>query len=318
MYDLYKSGASASEIAHQARVVAAITGQTFMFTTSRFLINGLIAQGLIGLIKDLYDDDEGKLAELQVSLDKAHKEGDPIKIANAENELRNAKVIRDVTGNMMRNTNTFDSFWKNVVREELGAVHVMFDGPALLRMPVFGLWDSIAKRNQQLAMKQRTDEMSKQVAELRKQGKYGQAARLMEDMEILKSAEYIPLNYENNQNKIGLSGLTGASAFQIYDTIDKFNKQVAAVKPYNWSDFILSMQSMGVGQADVTKFLKAISKIEDKRFENDKRYKEETLPKAEADKAGKRQSKIRSMIREQLGIPSIRPQPDYSIYGEES
>lgn len=282
LIDLKAQGASKDKMANQIRTIGAILGQTFVFSSSRFAINATMATIMLGLLRDLFDDEEGKLTELQQRLDHARETGDDVRVQAAQAELAAAKAIRDTLLNFENRNTSFTSYFQGVLKEELGAIHFAFQGPGLPQKFIFPIADNFGEKMYKESVKAESEKMKQKIAKAKANKQFGKAARLTEDLHTLESVEYLPLNIEQFGN-IGLGGITGTALSATYASWKEANNAFAGLTEYNWNDVVLAAQSAGLGQADVNRFLKTVDMVEDDL------YKRGVKSQEQADKARARQ-----------------------------
>lgn len=295
--ELVNLGAPASEYEAKFRTIGAIITQSFVFTTSRFVIGSALATGMISLIRDMFDDEDGKIEELQRKLDIAREKGDPVRVSHARNELDQAKTVRTIINKMRQRTTSADSWFKQVIRDESGSFLLGLNNGTVQSL-FFAIPDlamgAIAKSSKDESVRQKEAE----IRDLRKRGRMKEAAKQEEVLTNLKSAEYIPLHYPDF-NGVEVGGMYGSVIGGYKKTAEEIAKGVIGTKEVNWNDFVLAMSNLGVGQAEVNRFLKTIDSIEDRTFERNKRFEEEYLPEAQQRQV-EQEEKERSRLLKQL------------------
>lgn len=273
LVDLHNQGGSNADKIRAIRTMGAILSQTFMFTSMRHVINGGLALAMIQLIREMFDDEEGKIAKLEMRVQHAKDIGNEVMQEHAENELKAAIQIRRQIDKFAQRQTGFSSYWKNAVKDELGSIHFIFNGPQLPQKLIFPIFDRFGEDLVKEDNEARVSKLKAKIKTLKKLGKYGQASKLSEDLVLLENAEYMPWHIDQYGN-IGIGGITGTSLDAIWKTWKEFVGAAGGVQEININDFILSAQSAGVGQADLTRFFKVVDKIENEQFKNQKEREE--------------------------------------------
>jgi len=293
--ELAKTGENKEEIKSKLQTIGAILGQTFMFTSSRFLINGSIAMLITGLIRDLYDDEDGKIAEIEGELQDARATGDHVLVAHAEAELQAATAIKKHLYRYSNRNFSPAAFGKAVLREELGVLHLFMQGPQIPQKLLFMVPDRYSKELMKEEISAKADVMSAQIADLKDRKRFGEAAMLSEQLVLLEASEYIPYSYPNFSN-LGVGGITGTTMEQGYASLKEASDGVLGLEEFNWNDLVLAGRSAGFGQADMLKILKEWDKVEDKLYDIDTAL-EEKLPEAQAKAIEAREKKRIELIK---------------------
>lgn len=277
LVDLQAAGGSSADKMRAIRTIGAILGQTFTFSTGRYVINGAMAAAMIGLLKDLFDDDEGKIAKLDERVRYATDIGDDVMKTHAQNELKTATMIRKQIDTFSQRQTGFSSYWKNMLKDELNSMHFMFNGPQLPQKLVFPIFDNFGEMFMKEDQEQRVKWMKDQVQVLKDRKQFGQAAKLKEQLILIENAEYAPWHIDQFDS-VGLGGITGTALNGSYASIQEFVDAAFGLNEVNMNDFILSAQAFGMGQADLNRFFKTVDKIEDEQYklqgESDKRKEE--------------------------------------------
>jgi hypothetical protein len=286
LIDLHNNGGTKADKARAIRTIGAILSQTFMFSSSRYVINGALATAMIALMRELYDDEEGKLAELESRVQYAKELGDPVMIESAQFELKAATQIRKQIDKFSQRQTSFQSYWKNMVKDELGVMHFMFNGPQLPQKLVFPVFDRMGEMLMREDQEARVNKMKDKIKTLKEQGDYGAAAALSEDLILVQNQEYLPWNIDQF-GSIGMGGITGTALNGIYSSVKEFNDAAYGLTEVNMNDFIMSAQATGIGQAELNRFFRTIDKIEDEQF------------KSGVAREKKRQDQIEKLKREQ-------------------
>lgn len=268
LVDLHESGGSKADKARAIRTIGAIIGQTLSFSSSRYVINGAMAAAMISLLRDLFDDEEGKIARLNERIQYAKDIGNKTMQAHLEDELKAATIIRRQIDKFSQRQTGFSSYWKNAVKDELGSMHFMFNGPQLPQKLIFPIFDNFGEMLMKEDQEARVTRMKERIAKLKKQRQFGAAARLSEELILIENAEYLPWNIDQF-GSIGLGGITGTALNAIYASLKEFNDAAYGLTEVNLNDFVMSAQSAGIGQADLLRFTKVVDKIEDDLFKAD-------------------------------------------------
>ncbi len=277
LIDLHKQGGSSADKMLAIRTLGAILGQTFMFSSSRYLINGALATGMIAMMRDLFDDEEGKIAELEEKVRYAKDIGNDKLQEQMEHELKMAKTVAKAIDTFKQRSLSFDGYWKSVVKDELGAVHFLFNGPGIPQRIIFPTFDRFGEMLMDEDKEARADNLKRRIKGLKERGKYGQVARLEEELMFVENQEYMPWHIKRFDSS-GLGGISGSALDGIYKSIEEFNDGAFGLNEININDFILSAQAMGIGQADLNRWFKFLDGIEDEEYKsskdrNDKRKK---------------------------------------------
>lgn len=273
LVDLHNRGGSKADKVRALRTIGAILGQTFSFSTSRYVINGALATAMIGLMRDLYDDEDGKIAALTQRVQLAKDMGDEVMEANATYELQAATKIKKQIDKFSQRQLGFQSYWKNMVKDELNTVHFMFNGPQLPQKLVFPFFDNFGEMMMKEDKEARVTRMKARIKILKEQGRFGEAARIGEDLVLVENAEYLPWNVDEFGN-LNMGGITGTALNGVYSSIKEINDRMYGLTELNANDFMLSAQAYGIGQADLNRFFRTIDKIEDEQFTQQRKKKE--------------------------------------------
>ncbi len=265
LINLNSQGGSDADKARAIRTIGAILGQSLTFTSGRYAINSALAVAMVALMRDMFDDEEGKLAQLQMRVDNAKRLKDEVGQAHAENELKSAIAIRQQIDKFSQRQTSFGSYWKNVVKDELGSMHFMFNGPQLPQKLIFPVFDRFGEDMMKEDQKAKIAALKDKITKLKKQKKFGDAARVSEQLIMLENAEYLPWQIDQFGN-IGIGGITGTALDAAYKSIHEFTDSAMGLQEVSSNDFLIAAQSTGMGQADLLRFTKVIDKIEDEQF----------------------------------------------------
>jgi len=281
--ELKSMNAPAKEMEAKIRTISAITMQQAGFTTARFAVAGLTARLMIGLVSDLFDDEEGKISDLETALRVAQKKGNPIKIAQAENELANAQSVRKVITQMKYQTQSADSLFKQVMRDSIGSFHISFNMGAMQQALAF-IPDAFQGRVAKEGQEREVQELRKQITIAKDAKNEKLVGKLTEQLTVLEAMDYIPYAYPN-AGGIGLSGIYGATLDTYKRATTEISQAVMGVNEWNYTDFVIDAATLGVGQSEFTKTMNFIDKIEDEHWKQNKTYQEQKLPAAKKKEA---------------------------------
>lgn len=281
--ELKSMNAPAKEMEAKIRTISAITMQQAGFTTARFAVAGLTARLMIGLVSDLFDDEEGKISDLETALRVAQKKGNPIKIAQAENELANAQSVRKVITQMKYQTQSADSLFKQVMRDSIGSFHISFNMGAMQQALAF-IPDAFQGRVAKEGQEREVQELRKQITIAKDAKNEKLVGRLTEQLTVLEAMDYIPYAYPN-AGGVGLSGIYGATLDTYKRATTEISQAVMGVNEWNYTDFVIDAATLGVGQSEFTKTMNFIDKIEDEHWKQNKTYQEQKLPAAKKKEA---------------------------------
>lgn len=275
--ELKAIGAPASEMESKVRTLAAITSQQVVFTSARFAIGAMTAKLMIGLIQGLFDDEEGKIAELAEKVEIARLRGNRIKVAEAEHELANAKTVRAAVTKMRQNAGS-TSLFKQILRDGTGAFHLSMNSGAVQQAIYFvpDAWMSGVARAGQEAV---SEDLAEQIKTAKELGNLKAVGRLTEQKTIIDGAEYIPMAYPIT-NTLGLGGLYGSVADNYKRVITEGNQASRGVTEWDATDFVIAVSALGIGQSELNKTMNAIDKIQDKQWKADASFEDTKLPKA--------------------------------------
>lgn len=279
LWELHTLGGSDADKARAIRRMGAIISQTLAFSASRYIINGSLAYVMIGLIRDLFDDEDGKIAELALRVDQARMTGDDALVAQAEYELEGAIAIRKQIEKFSNSNLSFESFFKNTMRESLGTMHFVFNGPAIPQKIVFNVVDTLGESIVKANKEEQVSAIKDKIKDARKKRNFGLAAKLTEDLAIFEAQEWLPFEFDQIRNT-GMGGIYGAALGGIYSSLDEFVRYGAGLTEININDFMLAAQAAGLGQADLNRMFRVIDRIEDDEFRRTKTFVEKSLPEA--------------------------------------
>lgn len=293
--ELKKLGATQEEVLPKIKTIGAILSQTLAFSTGRFMINATIATTLLALMRELYDDEEGKIAALELELKHARDIGDPVLIVRAEDELKAAETVRKQLNKFKARNTSMNSFFKSVVREEMGVVHFAMNGPQIPQKILFMVPDKLMGGMMTEEKEQMTKQMMLDIKYLKGLKRFGEAAKLSEQLVALEASEYIPLQYPEYGN-IGVGGITGTTMETMYSTLKEATDAAMGLKEFNYNDLILGAQSAGMGQADILRFFREVDRIEDKLREQEQGL-DAKLTKAQKSAVDKREKERTARIK---------------------
>lgn len=296
LIDLRAMNASREEMMPKIKTLAAISAQTLAFTSASWMFGSMMSRAMISIIQSMFDDEEGKLAELEERLAIAQEKGDPVKIAEARQELAMAKSVRTVVEKMKYNSQSTSSFFKRAIRDQAGSTMLIFSNSDVLRInPVFWLGDKWMEHIHNESNQEIVKDYELQIREAKEDGDIREAARLSEELVTFRAQEYIPLVYKD-YGTMETGGIYGA-ALGFYDkSMTNLLKGVTGAQEFDLNDVIISASTIGLGQSDLTKLLNGIDKIENEQFEKLNTYNESALPKALIEKEEQQDRKNRALI----------------------
>lgn len=264
LYDLKTSGAPMSSIKNKINIIAAITLQSVSFTTIRYGMLGLLGMGMANLIKDLFDDEEGKIAKLQKELYIAQKKGDPVRIAEAENELALAKSVRKQIAKFESTNLSSDSWFKQVSRDVAGQIFYPMNlgvTQSVMYWPADFVAESIYKDTHQGKIAQ----LKNNIKEAKEDKDFDSAARMEEELANVQAIEYIPFAYQNIGG-VDMGGIYGGAIENVFKQFQKSVKQGVGTEEFNMNDLFIYSAAAGIGQSDFNKFINAIDRVEQEAF----------------------------------------------------
>jgi len=264
LYDLKTSGAPTSSIKNKINIIAAITLQSVSFTSIRYGMLGLLGMGMTNLIKDLFDDDEGKIAKLQKELYIAQKKGDPVRIQEAENELALAKSVRKQIAKFESSNLSSDSWFKQVSRDVAGQIFYPMNlgvSQSVVYWPADFVAESIYKDTHQTKIAQ----LKNNIKEAKEHRDFDSAARMEEELTNIQGIEYIPFAYQNIGG-VDMGGIYGGAIENVFKQFQKAVKQGVGVEEFNMNDLFIYSAAAGIGQSDFSKFIGVIDRVEQEQF----------------------------------------------------
>lgn len=285
LIELQKLGAPKAEMASKARTIAAITLQQLTFISARFAIGSMLAKAMIALAQDLFDDDEGKIEELQNAVYLAQKKGDPVKVAIAENELQNAKQVRTIITKFKNSTQSGDSLFKQIIRDGSGAVYIGFNIGAVQQFFSFvtdAFMGHVARQGQEEVEK----DLEAQIKIAKEKKDLKKAAKLTEQLVVIAAAKYIPLSF-SNVGGVSLGGLYGGVLDQYKRTGSEIVGAMTGSKEWSFNDFMMMASTAGIGQSEFNKAMNLFDKIEDANWRTNAEFQKTGLPAAELRKKNK-------------------------------
>lgn len=260
--DLKAMGASKEKMELQARTIGAIVVQTLAFASSRYAIGAALSGVMIGLMRDLYDDEEGKLAELELRLNHAQSTGDDVLVANAKAELSQAKAISKSINAFQERTQSWKGYFQSVLKDELGVMHFAFGGPGLPQKLIFPVVDNFNEAMYKESMGAEVLKLDKRIKAAEDRRNFTEAAKLKERKTIMEGAEYLPWHVDPIGN-VGVGGITGAALQNIFTNVDEMRQAAFGLREYSFNDLAISATSVGLGQSEVTRYFRQVDKIED-------------------------------------------------------
>jgi len=260
LHDLKQAGASSEAMIPAIRRIGAILGQTAAFSASRFAINAGIASVIVGMIRDLYDQDENKIANLELAKQQAIAKGDTDKANALDVELRANAAIRKHINQFEQKSLTFESFFKSAIKEQASSLHFAFNLPGVVKIAAM-IPDAIEQKAFKEEHEKQLGVYSTQIKKLKEAGNLRAAAKLEQERMDYQNLEFIPIAY-NDTNGVGIGGLMGASVRNLVDIAGNANKIAMGTTDASWADLALSANVFGIGQNDVNKGLRIVDKIE--------------------------------------------------------
>lgn len=295
--NLKAMGATKGQMEQQIRIIGAIMLQSFTFTTARYTIGAMTTAAMIALIKDLFDDEEGKIAELQEKVYIEEKKGDPVRIANARHELDNAKTVRSVVEKMRLRSQSGGSWFKQVIRDEMGSFFIGFSSDTVNQMnPIFWMSDPYFQKVTADSIEEIAKDYRSRIAQAKKDGRLKEAALLTEKLVSIEATEYIPFVYAD-VGGVGLGGLYGSMFGGIKRQATEFTQGSISATELSFNDLIISASIVGLGQSEMSKTLNAIDQIEDKQWKRNKSFEEEKVPQAQQRKEDQNKRKRLALMR---------------------
>lgn len=263
LIELKSNNIGGGEIESKLRTIGAIFAQQAMFTTARFGVGALAATLIIGLVRDLFDDDDGKIEELETKVEIARKKKDKVKLAHAEAELANAKTVRKMVTKMENNTST-EAWFKQVIRDASGSVHLSLNNQ-VAQKAVFFVPDLFMGAFARESQKKIEAGIAEEIKVAKERHDFKKVAKLTEQATVLGAAEYIPLAYSNTSG-FGMPGIYGSVLDQYYRNVTEAAGAYNGTKDYNWTDWVSAVSTAGLGQAEINKALNLIDAIEDEQM----------------------------------------------------
>jgi hypothetical protein len=292
-------GASREKMALQARTIGAIVTQTAVFASSRYAVGAVMSGVMIGLLRDLFDDEEGKLAELEIRSRHAHASGDDVKIAQADSELAQAKAISKSINAFQARNQSFRGYFQSVLKDELGVFHLGFSGPGLPQKLIFPVADNFEEKMYKESMSIEVANLEKRIKAAEARKEFTVAAKLKERKTLMEGAEYLPWQIEQIGN-VGIGGITGSALQNIYTNIDEAREAAFGLREYSFNDLAISATAFGIGQSEITKFFRQVDKIEDDLEKRDG-ARTERIKKAKAEQDKQDANREKAMLRRLLG-----------------
>lgn len=293
--ELYSTGASSDQIVPKIRTIGGILAQTITFTSSRYLFNGMMAMGMIKLIQELFDDEEDKIAELQEKVWIEQRNGDPVKTAQARQELDNAKNVRAVVDRMRQQSLAPGSFFKSVIRDSMGSFHLGFSNGVVSDV-FFWPTDTFARHMTEEASKEITRDYRNQIDQAKEEGDLKRAAKLEQNLNTFSNQSYIPLAF-NSGGGFDIGGIYGGFLTNTHRNLDNIYKGMIGAQEMSMNDLIVTAQIIGLSQADLRKTLNAIDRVEDRQWRTNKYYSEDRIPRAELQEQKKRDAEVERTLR---------------------
>jgi len=236
-----------------------------MFNSARFAVAALAGKLIISLVQELFDDDDGKIEELETKVQIARKRSNgsekaKIKINEAETELANAKSVRSLMAKLS-NQSSMQSWFNSSIREASGSAWMGFNSQGIQNIILY-VPDEIMKGIASQGQKQVEADLAGQIKVAREKKDLKKVAQLTEQATMINAIEYVPLTYSNTQG-FGLPGvygsITDAAKIHVAEAFGAYQ----GTKDWNYTDFLSAAATAGLLPADVNKALKEIDKVED-------------------------------------------------------
>lgn len=250
----------------QLRVIAAVALQQVAFTSSRFIIGAMMTNMMIGFLRDLFDNKDKKLEELQLNVYKARRGGNKTKVAEAEYELALAKNLTKVITKIEQSTQSSDSWFKQVIRDGSGAFH-LFLNSGIAMQAIGVVVDPIGGKFFREANDAIVEDYKDRIKIAKERGNINEAAKLSADMMVADAAEYVPLAYPINGG-FGIGGLYGSVADSYFRAARETMSAIVGEGEYSFNDLVLQAACAGIGQSEFDKILNYIDQVEDANFKS--------------------------------------------------
>lgn len=279
--DLKKDGSpeSDAEAKKELRVIASIAAQQLTFTATRHVFTGMLVLATAAAIRSAFDDEDDKITELQLALEKARSASysTPVEKARAINEIErmiaDAKSIRKATISMSQQTSG-DALFKSVVRDQVSNLHIAGTvGDSFVPKMFMMVANAFHEQNAKGANELMIENLKKQKSQAIAIGDRVKAAKLAQQIVDLQAIEYIPYFYEK-KDKSGFGGIIGGVVDPIYTSTKEATEDLSrSDKDFMTSrafipDMLMYMSSIGLGQADVNRVAKQLQRIDDDLAKN--------------------------------------------------
>lgn len=257
-------------IEDKVRNAAGIMAQIAVFSAIRAGAVAGLSVLISNLLKDMFDDPEGKLAELQKNIDEA--DGENAKII-AEQEYTQARIVRDIINKFERRTQSPESLFKGIFRDEISGIHIVMGvGNSFVpRVLIMGQVDRAFKQAHNEALDQIVKDMKDEAKILRSEGKDNEARELLEKAENAADQEYIPFFFDF-PTQSGIPGIYGSVIDTVIDPVKDVSGAAFGVSQLHISDMWLWLQAAGIGQSDFNRFIRQIQVVEEKKWKQEKEF----------------------------------------------
>ena len=248
--------------AKSLRYMAGIALQSTAFVAIKMAIYRMIATGIKLLLKDKDEEDELKDLYLK-SQGKMSKE----ERATVEAEIAMRKNIRTIFNRLSDRNESDRVAMYSIFRDNISNMFVV---PATLDFLPDAIIFMGDKFHEQEFRKDKDNRISVLKSNLDKQKKlenYKTAAEIEEELDAVKSMDFIPVVYES-RGFINLGGIYGGAARGYEDTLTSFAGGFIDGKDMSLEDMFIYMSLVGLSQPDLLKASKTYDKI---LFERQKR-----------------------------------------------
>jgi hypothetical protein len=273
LIDLKSQGAPKEDIAPKIRTIAAIATQTVSFAVSRFVIGSVVAKAMVAMLQDLFDDEEGKLSQLEEKLRLARLDGDHTLITAAEEELQLAKDARSVLLKM-ENQYKAKGLTQSIIRDVSGSLYFGFNSPTVLRLePITTLYDKVGEKWHREAREERIKDYDAEIAKAREEENYHKVNSLKEQKFNFMQYQNIPLMYDV-VGGLEIGGSYGGALNIAQKGTGDLMDAGLGIKEWNWNDWIIYAAVTGMGQSELRKILTNMDRIENSQFKTLQSYEE--------------------------------------------
>lgn len=281
-----RRGFDTKEMIPKAREAVGIMSQIAAFTVAKQGARALMLSAFtLPLLKDLLDDDEEKLLDLQIKID---TETNPEEKAKLEMQYDYAVKIANNLKKLQKRNAFMDNLPRNIMRDAVTGVHPVlgFSDGLIPRALVFGAID----KAQSEAEQEMNETVLKEIRELRDRAKAAgdrrTAAYHQTQLDLSRNANYIPF-FEKYPSEGGVPGLWGSV---IENGLRPVKDISGAVVPalmgsetqtnVSWTTLYLDLAAFGLNQNDTTRFIRELNKAEKEYIKEDRDLQEKDIPRA--------------------------------------